>query len=73
MWLARPVYELLPYFYMLLGLVLVAASFWVNAARSSSWLLGGGGLAMLVGLVLWLKRKDYRKAQSEYNRHSLDE
>jgi hypothetical protein len=73
MWLARPVYELLPYFYMLLGLVLVAASFWVNVERWSSWLLGGGGLALLVGLVLWLKRKDYRKAQSEYNRHSLDE
>jgi len=73
MWLARPLYELLPYIYMLLGLVLIGGSFWVDTARWSSWLLGAGIVALLIGLVLWLKRRDYRKAQLEYNRHSLDE
>jgi len=73
MWLSRPIYELLPYLYMLIGIVLAVASYLVNDAHRSSWLLGGAGLAMLVGLVFWLKRKDYRRAQREYNRRSLDE
>lgn len=73
MWLARPIYELLPYVYMLVGILLAVVSYWVNDAHWSSWLLGGGGVALLIGLVFWLKRKDYRKAQLEYNRKSLDE
>lgn len=73
MWLARPLYESLPYAYMLFGIVLALCSYWLNSTRWSSWLLAAGGLALVVGLVLWLKRKDYRKAQLEYNRHSLDE
>lgn len=73
MWLARPIYELLPYFYMIIGIALALASYWLNDTRWSSWLLAGAGLAMVIGLVFWLKRKDYRKAQLEYNRRSLDE
>ena len=71
MWLARPVYELLPYAYMLAGTVSLAASFFIT---DRSALLMWLGIASLVfGLVLWLKRRDYRTAQSEYNRKSLDD
>jgi hypothetical protein len=33
-------------------------------------LLGGGCLTL--GLVLWMRRRDYRASQDEYDTHSLD-
>lgn len=71
MWLARPVYEFLPYAYMLAGALLLGASFFV--ASWSSLLMWVGIVSLLLGLVFWLKRRDYRTAQSEYNRKSLDD
>lgn len=71
MWLARPVYELLPYAYMLVGLVLLGASFFVPGW--STWLMSLGIIGLIFGLVFWLKRRDYRTAQSEYTRKTLDD
>ncbi len=71
MWLSRPVYEFLPYAYMLVGALCLVASFFI--ASESTLLMWAGMVALVVGLVLWLKRRDYRTAQSEYNRKSLDE
>ena len=73
LWLAKPVYELLPYGYMLLGIVLSVGSWRVNASGLSSLMLAAGLLLLIVGLVLWLRRRDYRAAQAQYNKHSLDE
>ncbi len=72
MWLSRPVYEFLPYSYMLLGLVALGVSFTEFAASWSTLLLVLGGVLLVLGLVLWLKRRDYRTAQSEYDPRSLD-
>ena len=71
MWLARPVYEFLPYAYMAAGTVFLAASFFI--AGWSTLLMWVGIVSLVLGLVLWLKRRDYRTAQSEYNRKSLDD
>lgn len=71
MWLARPVYEFMPYAYLLLGALLLGISFF--APNWSTWLMLLGMASLIIGLVLWLKRRDYRTAQSEYNRRSLDE
>jgi hypothetical protein len=64
--LSRSVYEALPYAYMLLGVAAFAASFiW----RSESWsdLVAGFGLVVLVaGLVLVLRRRDYRIQKRRY-------
>ncbi|MBF8291598.1 MAG: hypothetical protein HW417_516 [Steroidobacteraceae bacterium] len=64
--LSRSVYESLPYAYMLLGVGAFAASFiW----RSEDWsdLVAGFGLIVLVtGLVLVLKRRDYRIQKRRY-------
>ena len=64
--LPRSVYEALPYAYMLLGVAAFAASFiW----RSESWsdLVAGFGLVVLVaGLVLVLRRRDYRIQKRHY-------
>ena len=64
--LSRSVYEALPYAYMLLGIGAFAASFiW----RSEAWsdLVAGSGLIVLVaGLVLVLRRRDYRIQKRRY-------
>ncbi|HEU4654764.1 MAG TPA: hypothetical protein VFS47_12305 [Steroidobacteraceae bacterium] len=73
MWLARPVYESLPYAYMVIGIALIAAAWWVDAKALPSVLMVAGGLSVIGGLVLWMHRRDYRQKQAEYNSHSLDE
>jgi uncharacterized membrane protein len=73
MWLSRPVYEFLPYAYMLLGALLLGAAFYGVASNWSTVLSLTGVIALIAGLVLWLKRRDYRTGQSEYSRKSLDD
>jgi hypothetical protein len=73
MWLARPIYEFLPYLYMLLGAALLGAAWLVTVRTLPSVLMVLGSLSLMAGLVLWLRRRDYRTRQSEYNSHSLDE
>ena len=72
MWLSRPLYELLPYLYMVAGAVLLAAAWLVEMRLWPSIFLAVGALSLMGGLVLWLRRKDYRTKQAEYNSHSLD-
>ncbi len=71
MWLSRPLYEFLPYAYMLVGIAALGASFFI--ASGSTWLAVLGIALLILGLVFWLKRRDYRTAQSEYTRKSLDD
>jgi Flp pilus assembly protein TadB len=73
MWLARPVYEFLPYLYMLVGVGLLAAAWFIEMAMLPSLLLVVGVLSMMAGVVLWLRRRDYRTRQSEYNSRSLED
>ena len=64
--LSRAVYESLPYVYMAIGIGAFAVSFlW----REKDWsdLLAGFGLVVLVtGLVLTLRRRDYRIQKRRY-------
>lgn len=73
MWISRPIYELLPYLYMLIGLALLAAAWLVEADAWPSVFLTAGALSLMGGLVLWLRRKDYRSKQAEYDNRSLDD
>jgi hypothetical protein len=72
-WLAKPIYEFLPYLYMLVGAVLVGSSWIVHTSSWPMTLLIVGCIALLAGLVIWLRRRDYRTTQAQYNSHSLDE
>ena len=73
MWLAKPIYEALPYAYGALGLAFIAVSwFGVTGIASALILLCGSGL-LLISLVLWLRRRDFRDAQRQYNARSLEE
>jgi hypothetical protein len=73
MWISRPLYELLPYLYMLVGAGLLAAAWLIEAGFWPSVFLTVGALSLMGGLVLWLRRKDYRTKQAEYDSRSLDD
>lgn len=73
MWLSRPLYESLPYIYMIVGVALLSAAWFVDARTLPSVLMIVGALSTMGGLVLWLRRRDYRSRQSEYDHPSLDE
>lgn len=73
MWLARPFYECLPYLYMGAGALFLGASWYLTDGVWPMLLLALGALTLIAGIVLWLKRRDYRTTQSEYNSRSLDD
>ncbi len=73
MWLARPVYEFLPYLYMLVGVGLLAAAWFVDMETLPSIFMVVGALSLIGGMVLWLRRRDYRTRQAEYNSRSLED
>ena len=72
LWIPRPLYEAMPYAFVALGALLVAVAFRLERAPHGVLFAVGGGLVVL-GLVLWMKRRDYRTTHSEYDPHSIDE
>jgi hypothetical protein len=72
MWIPRRLYELLPYVYMVLGAAAFVAAFTLERSPHGLLMLLGG-LSLTAGLVLWMRRRDYRESQAEYDSRSLDE
>ena len=71
MWIPRPLYEVLPYAYMAGGAGLLAAAYFIEQGpRGLLLVLGAVGLTG--GLVLWMRRRDYRASQREYGGRPLD-
>ena len=64
MWLSRPVYESLPYYCIALGIAAGLVSFHVERWYWPELIAAGGALSVITGLVLWLKRRDYRQSRS---------
>lgn len=65
--LSRPVYEGLPWFYMAFGLAALGASYLLAAHGALSLAVGLLGLIALVyGIVVLLRRRDYREIRSQY-------
>ena len=63
----RPLYESLPWIYIVGGLAAVAASYFLTEARVTSVLVGVAGLALVIwGAVIWLRRRDYRDMRERY-------
>ena len=64
---SRPLYEGLPWIYIMFGLAALGASYLLAARGVLSLLVGVLGLLSLVGgFVLVLRRRDYRALRSQY-------
>ena len=68
MWVSKPIYECLPYFYLLAGAATLFASMYVNhwVWPQICFVVGLGGL--VGGLVVFLKRRDHRDPDRRSNR-----
>jgi hypothetical protein len=71
MWIPRPLYELLPYLYMGIGAALLGAAYFIRQGPRG-YLLALGAVGLTVGLMVWMRRRDYRASHREYDDHSLD-
>ena len=65
--LSRPVYESLPWLYMAGGLIALTCSYFLTM-RLPSLALGLAGLAALIGgIVVHLRRRDFRELRANYS------
>ena len=72
MWLPRPVYEAMPYAGVAVGVACFALAYYTERGpRGIAFVLGV--LFATVGVMLWMKRRDYRSTQADYNPRALDE
>jgi len=64
---SRPVYEVLPWVYIGCGVAALSASYLLAARAALSIAVGVPGIACIVGgIVLLLRRRDYRALRSQY-------
>lgn len=65
--LSRPVYESLPWIYLGMGLAALIASYLLQSTPVLSFLAGLTGFAgVLAGIVILLRRRDYREMRERY-------
>jgi hypothetical protein len=62
----KPLYESLPWLYVLAGAGLIAVSHQLHSGVLSALLLIAGTLAVVGGAVVWLRRRDFRETHAEY-------
>jgi Flp pilus assembly protein TadB len=60
MWVSKPIYEGLPYFYLLVGVLALAASMYLSHWYWPTICFVLGLLGLVAGLVVLLKRRDSR-------------
>jgi hypothetical protein len=61
MWLARPIYEALPFYYVAVGLVALLARLYVTYWYWPAICTVVGLASLLAGGAVWLKRRDHRR------------
>jgi len=64
--IARPLYEVLPWLYVVAGLAALVASYFAASALASATLGLPGLIALLGGIVVWLRRRGYRRMRASY-------
>jgi len=65
--LSRPLYEGLPWAYMACGLAALGASYLLAAYGALSLAMGFAGvIALVYGIVIVLRRRDYRAMRAQY-------
>jgi len=63
MWLSKPIYEALPYYYMVAGVIVLSASAYLDYWLWPLICLAVGFSCLIAGMVVWLKRRDARRRQ----------
>ncbi|MGH8297085.1 MAG: hypothetical protein ACRETZ_16550 [Steroidobacteraceae bacterium] len=72
MHLSRPLYEGLPWLYIGAGLAALGVSYAIGDTHAVGLLAGLAGLAALLGgVVVLLRRRDYRDMRSQYGGRDL--
>ncbi len=66
--IARPLYEGLPWLYVGAGLAALVASYLAASPVVSAALGLPGFAALLAGVVVWLRRRGYRRMRASYAR-----
>ena len=66
MQLSKPLYESLPWLYVLGGALLIGVSHQLHSGVLSVLLLLAGLLAVIGGAAIWLRRRDFRATRAEY-------
>lgn len=70
MWVSKPIYESLPYFYLLVGAITLCASMYVNHWYWPTICFVMGLGCLVAGLVVLLKRRDARVHERRGNHRS---
>ena len=63
---SRPVYEGLPWFYIACGVVALGGSYLLPSGLLEVLVAVAGLIGLLGGLVILLRRRDYREMRSQY-------
>jgi hypothetical protein len=72
MWVSKPIYESLPYFYLAVGGISLVASMYLNYWHWPTICFVVGIGSLVGGLVLFLKRRDYRHHDQRGARTRVD-
>jgi hypothetical protein len=72
LWIPRSLYEVLPYVYMAMGAAALTVAF-IGGRDPHGLLMLLGGLSLTAGLVLWMRRRGFRKSQADYDSSALDD
>lgn len=71
--LSKPLYETLPFLYILSGFLAIGGSYVLGHHVWSDIVLVLGIFCVLGGVVVLLRRRDYRARRAEYPGKSLDD
>lgn len=61
MWVSKPVYEAVPYVYIVVGASMLGLSVYLDYWYWPTICLLLGIACLVTGLVIWLRRRDYRQ------------
>ena len=73
MWISKPIYESLPYFYLMSGAIILSASMYLNHWHWPTICFTAGLFCLVAGLVALLKRLDYRSEYRPDDLHAPDQ
>ena len=71
-WLSKPLYEAVPYLYLIVGLAALIASLYLDYWIWPTIGLVVGFACIIGGLVIWLRRRDFRRTLKSPDAEDFD-